>query len=77
MNKYNVYKIGRFLSTVLFASHKDEYMKLFNEFDDVEKLTVVNKNTDTKDKEIIRLYNTDFIVEVNKETSENIEESTL
>lgn len=77
MNKYKLYKIGRFLSTVLFASHKDEYMKLFKEFDDVESLIVVNKNSDTNNKEIIRLYNIDFVVEVSKETSDNLEESTL
>lgn len=75
MDKYKLYKIGRFLSTVLFASHKDEYMKLFTEFDDVETLRLVNKKTDTKDKEIIRLYNTDFVV--NREHTESTEESTL
>lgn len=63
MDKYRLYKIGRFLSTVLFASHKDEYMKLFKEFDNVESLRLITKNTDITDKTVIRLYNTDFVIE--------------
>lgn len=73
MDKYKVFKIARLLVTVLFASHKEEFLELFKEINDADYLRFSRKNDNIEELETIKLYNTIFVVEKKKESKNNIE----
>lgn len=63
---YEIFGMGRFLLSILFAAHKVEFLKLFEEQKEtVEHLRLKRRNEDISNKEIVKLYDLEFVIEKN------------